>query len=69
MTVRKHKIELDYDAADAITLLVLKEYRKTIKKSMNDHFKTGSYMHPDDLAFNKTTLLPALKVVINHFGG
>ncbi len=69
MTVRKHKIELDFDAADAITILVLKEHRKMIKKSVKAHLKKGDYMHPEDLVFNQHTLLPALDVVIKHWGG
>lgn len=69
MTTRMHKLELDYDTADAIALTVLKEYHKTVKKMMKDHVKKGDYMHPEDFAFNKATLLPALKVVINQFGG
>jgi len=39
MTVRKHKIELDFDTADGITLLVLKEYRDVIKKEVKAHIK------------------------------
>lgn len=69
MTTRKHKIELDYTAADAITVLVLKDQRALIKTELKAHLNSGEYMHPDDLAFNQTTLLPALKVVINYFGG
>lgn len=69
MTTRKHKIELDCDTADSIALLVLKDYRKSVKQSLNKHFTDGSYMHPEDVAFSQATLLPALKVVINHFGG
>lgn len=67
MTTRQRKLELDYDTADSITLLVLKDYRKLIKQNLNAHFNDGEYVHPDDLAFYQTTLLPALKVVINQF--
>jgi hypothetical protein len=63
------KLALDYDVADGITLLTLKDYRKTIKQSLNAHFNKGDYMHPEDVTFNQTKLLPALKLLINHFGG
>jgi len=64
----KIKLELDYDVADGIALLVLKDYRRTIKKNLKDHFN-GGYMHPEDVAANQDKLLPALKLLINHFGG
>jgi hypothetical protein len=65
----KMKIALDYDVADGITLLTLKEHRKMIKKQVKDHLKKGDYMHPEDFAFNQTTLIPALDVIIRHYGG
>jgi hypothetical protein len=62
------KIELDHKAADAITVHVLKDQRSLIKKEIKAHLKKGEYMHPEDLAFNQTTLLPALEVIIKYFG-
>lgn len=59
---------LDYDVVDRLTLLNLKDYRKTIKKRVKDHLKKGTYIHPEDLAINQK-LLPALDLLIDHFGG
>jgi hypothetical protein len=65
----KMKLALDYEVADGITLLTLKDHRKLIKKSVKDHLKKGDYMHPEDLAFNQAKLLPALDILIHHYGG
>ena len=63
------KLEISYDAADAITLLVLKDQLKLVKKQTKDHLKKGAYLHPEDLVYNQTKLIPALEVIIHYFGG
>jgi hypothetical protein len=63
------KLALDYDVADGITLLTLKDHRKMIKDQVKKHLKKGEYMHAEDLAFNQTKLLPALDILIHHYGG
>lgn len=65
----KMKLELDYEVADGITLLTLKDHRKLIKEQVKKHLKKGDYMHPEDLVFNQTKLLPALDLLIHHYGG
>ena len=62
-------LRLDFDTADAITLANLKNYLKGVKQMTKDHRKNGTYMHPEDLQFNEQTLIPALKVVVKHYGG
>jgi hypothetical protein len=62
------KLELNYDIADALTLLNLKNCLKQTKKQVKQHLKKGAYMHPEDLEHNQK-LIPALEVVIHYYGG
>ena len=61
------KLEIDFDTADRITLLTLKEQRKYLKKELAD-FKKGGYLHPDDVV-NNTRLVQAMDMVIKYYGG
>ena len=60
-------LEIDFDTADRITVLTLKEQRQYLKKELAD-FKKGEYLHPEDVV-NNTRVVQALDVVIKHFGG
>jgi len=61
------KLEIDFETADRITLLTLKEQRRYLKKELRD-FKKGEYLHPEDVA-NNNRVIDALDLVIKHFGG
>ena len=61
------KLEIDFDTADRIAVIALKEQRKYLKKELAD-FKKGEYLHPEDVV-NNTRVIQALDVVIKHFGG
>lgn len=63
----KGKIEIDFETADRITLISLKDQRKYLKKELAD-FKKGEYLHPEDVV-NNTRMVQALDLVIKHFGG
>ena len=60
------KLEIDFETADRITVISLKEQRKYLKKELAD-FKKGEYLHPEDVV-NNTRVIQALDVVIKHFG-
>ncbi len=60
-------LEIDFDTADRITVITLKEQRQYLKKELKD-FNKGEYLHPDDVV-NNTRVVQALDVVIKHFGG
>jgi hypothetical protein len=62
-------LELDYETADRITLLCLKDSLKTLKKEVRNHKKKGYYMHPEDLSDAETKYIPALEVLIKYYGG
>ena len=61
------KLEIDFETADRITVLTLKEQRKYLKKELAD-FKKGDYLHPEDVV-NNTCVIQALDLVIKHYGG
>lgn len=61
------QLEIDYETADRITLLTLKDQRKYLKKELDD-FKEGHYLHPEDVA-NNIKLIAALDVIIPYYGG
>ena len=63
----KNKLEIDFETADRITVLTLKEHRKYLKKELAD-FKKGEYLHPEDVSAN-TIMVHHLDAVIKHFGG
>jgi hypothetical protein len=59
------KIELDFETADRIAVLVLKNYRNCLQTDL-DNFKNGKYLHPEDVAENKKAV-KALNLIIRHF--
>lgn len=61
------KLEIDFETADRITVITLKEQRKYLKKELAQ-FKKGEYLHPEDVV-NNTRVVQALDTVIKHFGG
>jgi hypothetical protein len=63
----KRKLEIDFETADRITVICLKEQRQYLKKEL-DKFKKGEYLHPDDVV-NNTRMIEALNLVIKHYGG
>lgn len=61
-------IKLDFDIADGIVIAVLKDQLKYLKKELKQH-KKGKYVHPDDVYRSEHELIPALEIIIKHFGG
>ncbi len=63
----KGKLEIDFETADRIVLLALKEQRKYLKKELAQ-FKKGEYLHPEDVV-NNTRLVQSMDMVIKYYGG
>ena len=63
----KGKLEIDFETADRITVISLKDQRKYLKKELAD-WKKGEYLHPEDVVGNQK-LIEALDLVIKHYGG
>lgn len=63
----KSKLEIDFETADRITVICLKEQRKYLKKELK-RFEKGEYLHPEDVV-NNTRMIQALDQVIKYYGG
>lgn len=63
----KGKLEIDFETADRIAVITLKEQRKYLKKELAQ-FKKGGYLHPEDVV-NNTRMVEALDIVIKYYGG
>ena len=61
------KLEIDFETADRITVISLKDQRKYLKKELED-WKKGEWLHPEDVAGNQQ-LIAALDLIIKHYGG
>ena len=60
-------LEIDYDTADRITLLVMKDQLNYLRKELED-FKEGKWLHPEDVA-NNIKIIAALELLIPYYGG
>ena len=60
-------ITLDFDTADRITLLVLKDQLKYLRKELED-YKDGKFLHPEDVVRN-AEIIAALELLIPYYGG
>ena len=60
-------LTIDYDTADRITLLVLKDQLKYLRKELED-YKEGKWLHPEDVV-NNAKIIEALELLIPYYGG
>ena len=60
-------LSIDFDTADRITLLVLKDQLKYLRKELED-FKEGKWLHPEDVVKN-AEIIAALELLIPYYGG
>lgn len=60
-------LTIDYDTADRITLLVLKDQLKYLRKKLED-FKKGKRLHPKNVASN-IKIIAALELLIPYYEG
>jgi hypothetical protein len=58
---------IDFDTADRITLLVLKDQLKYLRVELKD-FEDGKWLHPEDVA-NNIKIIAALELLIPYYGG
>ena len=63
----KRKLEIDFETADRITVISLKDQRAYLKKELQQ-FKKGEYLHPEDVSGN-IKLIAAMDLIIKHYGG
>lgn len=63
----KGKLEIDFETADRITVISLKDQRRYLKKELAD-YKKGAWLHPEDVVKNQK-LIEAMDVIIKYYGG
>ena len=61
------ELSIDFDTADRITLLVLKDQLKYLRKELED-YKEGKWLHPEDVV-NNAKIIEALELLIPYYGG
>jgi hypothetical protein len=61
-------LEIDFETADRITILTLKEQVGYLKEELRQHTEEGSYMHPEDVA-DSVKRIPMMESIIKYFGG
>ena len=64
--MKKSPLELDYETADRIAVLSLKDHRTYVKKDLAD-YKKGRYMHPEDVVHSQK-LIEAMDLIIKYYG-
>lgn len=60
-------LEIDYETADRITVLCLKDQRFYLQSEL-DAYEEGKWLHPEDVVRNQE-LIKAMNVLIPYFGG
>ena len=63
----RNGITIDFETADRITLLMLKDQLKYLRKELED-FKNGKWVHPEDVVRN-AEIIAALELLIPYYGG
>jgi hypothetical protein len=74
MNDRIGPITIDFETADKITYLNLKNYRDTLQHQLDtwkanprtDTNESGVWMHPDDVV-ESTKAIDAINILFNHF--
>ena len=59
---------IDWDAADRITVLTLKNYRDNLQEHLTGGADGSRWLHPQDEVHNRA-MIQAINFVLNDFGG
>lgn len=62
-------LEIDYETADRIAVLVMKDHLGYLKEEVRLFTEEGQYLHPEDYTLSTTKYIPALELLIGYFGG
>jgi len=62
-------LKLDYETADRIAVLVMKDHLAYLEEEVRLYMEDSKHMHPDDYVENTKKLIPSLKTLIAYFGG
>ena len=59
---------IDWEAADRITVLTLKNYRDNLQEHLTGGADGSRWLHPQDEVHNRA-MIQAIDFVLNDFGG
>jgi hypothetical protein len=59
---------IPFEVADGITVASLKEHVAILEEQC-EKAENGGWLHPEDYARFKLHLIPAMKVIIEYYGG
>ncbi len=59
---------IDWEAADRITVLTLKNYRDNLQDHLNGGANGSRWLHPEDETHNRA-MIQAINFVLKDFGG
>ena len=62
-------LEIDYETADRIVVLSLKDHLGYLKEEVRAHVEEGKYLHPEDYHNSMVNLIPAFETLIHYYGG
>jgi hypothetical protein len=62
-------IEIPYEVADGIVLVTLQQHLGILEEQVRACEEDGKFLHPEDYARFKLHLIPAMKEIIEYFGG
>ena len=62
-------LQLDWETADRITVLAMKDQLGYLKEELRLHQEEGQYLHPEDAYKSAFKLIPALELLIDYYGG
>lgn len=60
-------VYLDYETADKVTVMRLKDYLDTLETVLRNHREKNDWLHPDDIPHTERTI-DAIKIVLRDFG-
>ena len=65
----KNGMLLDWETADRITLLNLQNQLEYLENELMEYKQNKNWMHPEDVRNSELVYLPALKTLIDYYGG
>lgn len=62
-------LTIPHEVADGIAIACMQDQLKYLIEETRAHVEDGAYLHPEDYYLNSAKYIPALKLLIEYFGG
>lgn len=60
---------IPHEVADGIAVACMQDHLKYLIEETRAYVEDGKYLHPEDYNNNNVKYIPALKLLIEYFGG